>query len=550
MTTDEARHYRMRVQGMTCSHCAEVVTGALEGAGAQEVSVDYLKGEATFRFAGDLSTLRQAVIEAGYVPDGVVDVTQEGRGGAMRDGHDYDLVVVGSGGAAFAGAIRATELGARVLMIERGTVGGTCVNVGCIPSKFLLRSAEVYHEAAHHPYRGVETRASSVDLGELVRQKGELTERLRQEKYLDLIGEYGWELELGEARFVDDGTLEVNGHRVRGRHYLLATGARPAVPPIPGLEEAGYLTSTTAMELDHVPESLLIIGAGYVALELGMVFRRLGSQVTIMQRGDRILREYEPEVSDAVMEVLRREGIAVLTGARVERVLRDGGSKLLEVRTGDGTLTLRGEEVLVATGRSPNVEALDLPVAGVQLDDTGAVAVDEAQRTTNPRVWAAGDVTRTPQFVYVAAYEGGLAAGNALTGARTYRDLSALPSVIFTQPQIASVGMTEAEARAKGLEVRTSILPLDAVPRARVNGDDLGLFKLVAEASSDRLLGAQVVAENAGDVIYAAVLATRFGLRVSDLLDTFAPYLTMAEGLKLAAQSFSRDVKKLSCCAA
>ena len=342
----------------------------------------------------------------------------------------------------------------------------------------------------------------------------------------------------------------MNGHRVRGRHYLLATGARPAVPPIPGLEEAGYLTSTTAMELDHVPESLLIIGAGYVALELGMVFRRLGSQVTIMQRGDRILREYDPEVSDAVMEVLRREGIAVLTGARVERVLRDGGSKLLEVRTGDGTLTLRGEEVLVATGRSPNVEALDLPVAGVQLDDTGAVAVDEAQRTTNPRVWAAGDVTRTPQFVYVAAYEGGLAAGNALTDVRTYRDLSALPSVIFTQPQIASVGMTEAEARAKGLEVRTSILPLDAVPRARVNGDDLGLFKLVAEASSDRLLGAQVVAENAGDVIYAAVLATRFGLRVSDLLDTFAPYLTMAEGLKLAAQSFSRDVKKLSCCAA
>jgi mercuric reductase len=215
-----------------------------------------------------------------------------------------------------------------------------------------------------------------------------------------------------------------------------------------------------------------------------------------------------------------------------------------------GERALEGEEILVATGRSPNTEELELDKAGVELDERGAVRVDDTLQTTNRRVWAAGDVTLGPQYVYVAAYEGAMVVDNALSRQNRELGFSALPGVIFSDPQIATVGLTEERAQAAGHEVETSVLPLDAVPRALVNHDTLGVIKLVAEAGSRRLLGAHIVADNAGDVIHAATLAVKFGLTASDLSESFAPYLTMSEGLKLAAQTFGRDVSKLSCCAA
>ncbi|QYJ15043.1 Mercuric reductase [Rubrobacter xylanophilus DSM 9941] len=540
----------MRVGGMTCGHCEAAVGRALEGAGAREVAADFRRGEAVFALpdGADVGALRRAVRESGYEPGAVERVGGEpARGGSS---HDYDLAIIGSGGGAFAAAIRAVERGARVAMIERGTVGGTCVNVGCVPSKTLLRGAETYHRAGHHPFEGVKTKALAADYGAMVAQKDRLVGRMRQEKYLDLVEEYGWELIRGEAAFEDEETLRVDSRRIRAAAYLIATGARPAVPPIPGLEEAGYLTSTTNMELEEVPESVLVIGAGYVAIEQGQLLSRLGSRVTLMQRGPRLLRGQEPEVSEAVSEALRREGIEVLTGVRIERAEKTQNGKRLHLTVGGEERLLEGEAILVAAGRRPNVEGLGLERAGVELDERGAVRVDGQLRTTNPRVWAAGDVTLGPQYVYVAAHEGALAAENALGGAGRKLDLSTLPGVIFSDPQVASVGLTERRAREKGLEVQSSVLPLEAVPRALVNHDTLGVVKLVAEAGTGRLLGAHMVAENAGDVIYAATLAVRFGLTVSDLTENFAPYLTMSEGIKLAAQSFGRDVSRLSCCAA
>ncbi|WP_041328214.1 mercury(II) reductase [Rubrobacter xylanophilus] len=541
----------MKVGGMTCGHCEVAVGRALEGAGARDVEADFRRGEAVFALpeGAGVEALRRAVREAGYEPGAVERVGGERVRGGGR--HDYDLAIIGSGGGAFAAAIRAVERGARVAMIERGTVGGTCVNVGCVPSKTLLRGAEIYHRAGHHPFEGVRTKALAADYGAMVAQKDRLVGRMRQEKYLDLVEEYGWELIRGEAAFEDEGTLRVEGRRISAAAYLIATGARPAVPPIPGLEEAGYLTSTTNMELEEAPESVLVIGAGYVAIEQGQLLSRLGSRVTLMQRGPRLLREQEPEVSEAMMEALRREGIEVLTGVRIERAGKtEKGKKRLHLAVGGEERVLEGEEILVAAGRRPNVEELGLERAGVELDERGAVRVDGRLGTTNPRVWAAGDVTLGPQYVYVAAYEGALAADNALGGAGREVDLSALPGVIFSDPQVASVGLTERRARERGLEVQSSVLPLEAVPRALVNHDTLGVIKLVAEAGTGRLLGAHMVAENAGDVIYAATLAVRFGLTVSDLAENFAPYLTMSEGLKLAAQAFGRDVSRLSCCAA
>lgn len=466
--------------------------------------------------------------------------------------NDYDLAIVGSGAAAFAAAIKAREQDARVVMIERGTIGGTCVNIGCVPSKTLLRAAEVYHTAGHHPFAGIETRAGTVDFGATVAQKNRLVGNMRREKYADLVDDYGWDLIIGEgdARFLDGDALSVGAHTIRASSYLLATGARPAVPPIPGLAAAGYLTSTTAMDLTTMPRSLVVLGAGYFALELGQLFRRLGTEVTLLQRGKRLLPEHEPEIAEAVGAMLAREGIEVLTDSHVEHVERDGAGRRVHLRVNGASRLLDAEHVLVATGRAPNVEALNLPAAGIETDDRGAIGVDDHLRTTNPRVFAAGDVTLAPQFVYVAAYQGGLAAENALNSRARPVDLTALAGVIFTDPQIATVGLTEEQARAAGFEVKTSVLPLTAVPRARVNDEAIGVFKLVADMLTDRVLGAHVVAGNAGDVIYAATLAVKHRLTVADLTESFAPYLTMAEGLKLGALAFERDVARLSCCAA
>jgi len=552
-----AQRLRMRIDGMTCADCEHHVMAALEGAGATGVTANFRRGEAllTAPDEADPDALKATVAAVGYRPVAVEPAEDHPSGpgaarsrGSDRSGDAYDLAIVGSGGAAFSAAVRARDAGASVVMVERGTIGGTCVNIGCVPSKTLLRAGEIYHQAGHHPFAGIATEAGPVQLGRLTAQKDALVGELRQHKYEDLIGDYGWELVRGEAAFADPHTLAVGGRRIRAKAFLIATGGRPAVPDIPGLEEAGYLTSTTALELDHVPESVAVIGSGYIALELGQLLRRLGAKVTLMQRSPTLLKAYDPEIGEAMTGVLADEGIELLTGVRY--VLVDGGpqGRAVHLEVAGRAQTVEAAEILVATGRQPNTKALRLDRAGVKVGAGGQVLVDGQLRTNVPHILAAGDVTAGPQFVYVAAHEGGVAADNAL-GAQRQVDLHVVPAVTFTSPAIATVGLTEAEAKKAGHDVKTSVLPLSAVPRALVNRDTRGVFKLVADATSDQVLGAHVVADNAGDAIYAATLAVRFHLTVADLTETMAPYLTMTEGLKLAAQTFGRDVNKLSCCA-
>jgi len=550
MTMD--RRITIPVAGMTCEACERHVSQALRSAGALEATADFRRGiaMATVPAGADEAALLNAVREAGYEPGPVRDPETPAAPRLSGDGSGYDLAIVGSGSAAFAAAIAATEQGARVVMIERDTVGGTCVNVGCVPSKALLRAAEVYHQAGHHPFVGIGTRAIGVDLPAVIAAKDALVRQLRQEKYLDLVEEYGWELRRGNARFRDERTLEVDGQPLVADRYLIATGASPFIPPLPGLAEAGYLTSTTAFALAALPASMAVIGGNAIGLEIGQLFAHLGTKVTILEVLDRIAPFEEPEISAALREALVAEGITIVTEARITKVERAGAARRLTYSVGSVEQTLDVEQVLVATGRRPNTADLALDQAGIATDARGAIVVDAHLRTTNPRVWAAGDVTPSPQYVYVAAYQGKLAAENALTGRAIATDLRALPGVTFTSPQIASVGLTEAKAREQGYAVETTVLPLTAVPRALVNRDTRGLFKLVAEAESKRLLGVHILADNAGDVIYAAVLAVKLNLTAHDLVESFAPYLTMAEGLKLAAQSFDKDVARLSCCAA
>src|SRR6266487_3312590 len=549
--TATPRRATLEVAGMTCTDCEHHVTAALEQAGAEQVSADFRRGVARFTWpesAGE-AALRAAVARAGYTP-GRLRAESPGAAAARAGDADYDLLVLGAGSAAFAAAIRGRDAGYRVALAEAGTLGGTCVNVGCIPSKALLAAGAAYWAAGHPRFAGITTSAGPVDLSALVAQKDELVAALRQEKYSGLVGAYGFEALPGHAAFTGPDTVEVAGRVIRPGAVLIATGASPAAPPIPGLAEAGYLTSTTALDLKAVPARLAVIGASAVGLELGQFFGHLGSAVTFLEVADRIAPFEEPEVSLALTEVLRGQGATIHAPAQVLAVERDGDARRVRASV-DGTETvIDADEILVATGRRPNTAGLGLDAAGVATDTRGAVVTDERLRTANPRVWAAGDVTGAPQLVYVAAYHGALAAANALLGEDRAADLAGLPRVIFTTPPAAGAGLTEAQARDAGYQVTTSVLPATAVPRALVNHDTAGVTKLVADAATSVLLGASVVGDGAGDVIQSAVLAIRHHLTAAELAATFHPYLTTAESLKLAAQAFTRDVARLSCCAA
>ena len=546
---------RMRIDGMTCEGCNETVAEALTAAGATEVRADFETGQATFAagVASEIS-LTSAVEQAGYRVVGIEDAADPLTGPDHRRGPaertEYDLLVVGSGAAAFAAGIRARDLGASVALCEANTIGGTCVNIGCVPSKAMLAAADAYQRAGESRFPGTATSTGSLDLASLVRAKDELVSEMRADKYEHLADEYGFTLLCGRGRFTGPESFLCEGKEIRADQYLIATGASPSLPPIPGLEESGYLTSTTALELKDLPESIVVIGANAIGLEMGQLFRHLGSHVTFLEALPSIAPFEEPEVSEAFAKVLREEGAGVHPGVRISRVERDGERRAVVFERDGIEERVEAERILVATGRRPNTQGLGLDAAEVQLIDRGGVKVDELMRTTNPRIWAAGDVTGAPQFVYVAAAQGSLVADNAIGKAGRSIDWSALPRVTFTSPQIASVGMRGDEAEAAGYRVDSRVLDLSAVPRALVNRDTRGLVKLVADADSGRVLGVHVLAEAAGEVILAGVYAVKEGMTITDIAETWAPYLTMAEGIKLAAQTFTRDVSKLSCCAA
>src|SRR5216683_3550899 len=340
------RQYRLSVEGMTCTDCERHVSEALLDAGALNPVANFRRGEAHFSApaAAELRLFEEAVASAGYRP-GQAEVRTPQQAKTHRNGRAggdrYDLAIVGSGGGAFAAAITATERGARVVMIERGTLGGTCVNVGCVPSKTQLRAGELFWHAGNQPFNGIRTRAETVDLPALVRQKDELVASLRKEKYADLIHEYGCELVRGEAVFEDPQTLRVGDRAIFADGVVLATGARPAVPAIEGLDAVDYLTSTSLLDLKRLPEHVIVIGAGYVGLELGQLFRHLGSRVTLMQRSERMLNGEDPEIGDVVHEVLTAEGIEVLLDVTYLDVKQDAAGKHVRVLVGGHERTIQ-----------------------------------------------------------------------------------------------------------------------------------------------------------------------------------------------------------------
>jgi mercuric reductase len=542
----------LRVTGMTCAHCARSAETALNRLPGIEALVSYENGIADISGAtlGDLATLRAAVAGRGYGLEPVGEVQAPGDAGTR-----LHVAIIGSGGAAFAAAIRAIEGGARVTMIEHAPViGGTCVNVGCVPSKILLSAAEITHDRAHHPFAGVGRSETPVDRAALLSQLKARVDELRDAKYENILDATpGITLLRGSARFDDANTLIVHDDaggdtRIVADRALIASGAAPSIPPIPGLGGTPYWTSTEALFASAAPARLIVIGSSFVALELAQAFHRLGTRVVILARAGLLTRD-DPDLGAGLQAALEAEGIAILTNTEAQSVSHgdDWFTVTLAGGARDGSIIV-AERLLIATGRRPNTNDLALDRAGVSTDSAGAIIVDDHMRTSSPHIYAAGDCSTMPQLVYVAAAAGTRAAIN-MTGGDATLDLAIVPSVVFTDPAVATVGLDEAGARAAGIEPVTRRLDLENIPRALANFDTTGFVKLVADAGTQRLIGAQILAHNAGEMIQTAAIAIKYRMTVQELGNMLFPYLVMTEGLKLAAQTFTRDVSQLSCCA-
>ena len=470
----------------------------------------------------------------------------------------FDLVILGSGSTAFAAALRAQELGKTAVMTEERTIGGTCVNRGCLPSKNLIEAAKIVHDARHPRYPGLAPAKIDIDFRKLVEQKDDLIHGYRKKKYESLTGGK-LAIEKGRARFVDEHTVEVDGKRLTGDKILIATGSRPVIPEIDGLHDVAFLisdllTNDEPMELWELPRSLIVTGGGYIALELGQMFHRFAVEVTILERNEQLLAHgYEPGVGKTIGEVFEKEGIKLIMNASAAAVRQDGNAVVVSVRAGEKTGELRATKLLVATGRRPNSDKIDIEKSGVEVGKNGEVQVDEFLRTNISHIFAGGDVigreTGSQMATPVGSQDGGIAAHNAFSGELRAVNHRVIPRTIFTDPQIATVGTTEEEAIAAGHSCWCSIVRMELVPRAGAIRDTAGLIKMVADDKTEEVLGVSMVGNSAGEVIHEAAMAMRFHAKIQDFIDMLHVYPTMAEALKIVAISRHKDPAKLSCCA-
>ena len=444
-------------------------------------------------------------------------------------------------------------------MTEERTIGGTCVNRGCLPSKNLIEAAKLIHDALHPRYPGLTPARIDIDFRKLVEQKDEVIHGYRKKKYESLTGGR-FTIEKGHAAFVDEHSVQVDGKRLTGEKILIATGSRPIIPEIDRLGDVPYLTSDLLtndepMEMHKLPRSMIIIGGGYIALELGQMFHRFGVEVTILERNGQLLAHgYEPQIGKAIGEVFEKDGIRVLTEVAVRSVHQDRHETIVSAVIDDKAHELRAEKLLLATGRRPNSDNIDIEKSGVEVGEHGEVRVDEFLRTNISHIFAGGDViggeTGSEMATPVGSHDGGIAAHNAFSNGELRRvDHRVVPRTIFTDPQIATVGMTEEEAIAAGHSCWCSTVPMELVPRAGAIRDTAGLVKMVADDGTEEVLGVSMVGHSVGEVIHEAAMALRFHAKIQDFIDLLHVYPTMAEGLKIVAISRHKDPAKLSCCA-
>jgi mercuric reductase len=450
---------------------------------------------------------------------------------------DFDLIVLGSGSGARDGANKArNEFGAQVALVESTRWGGSCPNVACKPTKAYLFAAELAHDINTIANKlGIEVGPARANLARVKARKDQLV--VPRETWMERLDGAGHATFDGVGSFVDAQTVEVNGDRVSAERVLVATGSRTAIPPIEGLDEVGWIDHVSALELTELPESLLVVGGGPVGLEFAQMFSRFGSRVVLVQHADRISPRSDATATDELTAALEDEGIEIRTGVEISRVRREGGEVVAEV----GEDEVRVAQILLASGRVPNLEQLELERAGIERTKAG-IAVNDQLRTSTDGIWAAGDVTGIVPFTPMAQYQARVAIENMFGGNGARAEYDFLPTVIFTDPELAAVGMTQQEAESQGLDYERAVHPIKYVQRASYTDTKRGLYKLIWDRASRRVLGLHVVSRSAGDIVQGFGLAMKLGATVDDLAGMHHAFPTFAEGIKAAAEQSATPV--------
>ncbi|AWR95804.1 mercury(II) reductase [Acidianus brierleyi] len=441
-----------------------------------------------------------------------------------------ELTIIGYGAAGFAATIRANELGITPTLIGYGPLGGTCVNVGCVPSKKVLRIGEEY-------YLGKKRCKCNEDFLEAFKEEKKLVEEMRKAKYEDVLSSYDVKLIEGKAHFLSPNSIKIGDKIIESKKFIISTGSSPFIPEIKGLKELGYWTNVEALNPDRKIDSLVIIGGRAQALEFSQMYKRLGVDVAILQRSKTLIPDWEPEIALEMKKILEEEGIIVVTDVKIKEV-KKGNNKVIITDKGE----IEADEILIATGRKPNTD-LNLEVAGVKIGNNGGILVNEELMTSNPNIYAAGDVVGGPMLEALAGKEGSVAAENAILGSHKKIDMLSVPQAIFTQPNAAKVGLTSFEA--KNFDSR--IVKMKDVAKANII-DSKGLIKMIIDKNNKKILGVHILSDNAAEVINEAALSIKMRATVDDIIDTVHVFPTMSESLKLTALSFNRDITKMSCC--
>lgn len=446
---------------------------------------------------------------------------------AARRRRGHDLVIIGGGVGGLVTASVAGQLGLDVVLIEREpSLGGDCLHYGCIPSKTLIRSAEIARLARDAGRFGVTVGEVSIDLERVMDRVREVIARIQPNDDPERFRGYGVDVRFGTARFIDSHTVDVDGETIAGRRFVIATGSRPVAPPIPGLDAVDYLTNETVFSETRLPRRLAVIGGGPIGLELAQAFQRLGSEVTVLETVPQVLPREDPEIATALQEALTAEGLDLKTGVAVERVDREAGLYRLQCGAGEQSRIVEADALLVAAGRSPNIESLDLDKAGVASSQAG-IQVDARMRTSARHIFACGDVCGPYPFTHMAEYQAGIIIANAIFRAPKKASYRVVPRVTYTDPEVAHVGLTEHQARDQGLAVQVARFDFGDVDRALAEGAERGLAKLIIHKG--RLVGASLVGHHAGELIHELVLAMQAKVKVGQIAAAIHAYPTLAQ---------------------
>jgi pyruvate/2-oxoglutarate dehydrogenase complex dihydrolipoamide dehydrogenase (E3) component len=451
----------------------------------------------------------------------------------------YNLIVVGAGTAGLVAAAGAAILGARVALIERALMGGDCLNCGCVPSKALIRAARAAYAVTEAREFGIEAPPPTIEFADVMRRVRRVRAEIAPNDSVQRFAKLGVDVFLGHGHFTGKHSLEVEGQRLNFRKAIIATGARAAVPPIPGLAEAGYLTNETVFSVTALPRRLIVIGGGPIGCELAQAFARLGSQVSLVSDVPRLLPKEDPDVATLLEQQFGGEGIELILGAKVERAEKSAVGKILIVNRGQKNETVVGDEILLAAGRVPNVEGLNLEAAGVKYDDKG-VTVDDNLRTSNKNIFAAGDIGSHFHFTHAAEALGRIALQNALFFGRKQASDLVIPWCTYTSPEIAHVGVNQEGASKSGIETQTFNLPFAENDRGVVDNDKQGFARVHVRKKDGRLLGATLVSRHAGESIGELVMAIQHKMKVGQLGAVIHPYPTEAEIIKRLGDTSQR----------